>query len=63
MASHERTPTFRFAASFAIVWKSSLAWLGAGSGPGREKGALTSALREADSFDMIASRTGVWIVE
>lgn len=54
MASHELTPRFRLDASRAIDWKRSCTWPGAGSGPGREKGALTRALSEVDSLDMLA---------
>lgn len=55
MASQELTPRFRFEASRAIDWKRSCTWPGAGSGPGRENGALTRALSEEDSLDMLAS--------
>lgn len=55
IASHELTPRFRLEASRAIDWKSSCTWPGAGSGPGRENGALTRTLSEEDSLDMLAS--------
>lgn len=47
------TPTFRLVASFAMPWKTSLILAGAAVGSGRENGALTSALRLGDSFDMV----------
>lgn len=55
MASHERGLIFLLAASFAMPLNSESTLRGAATGPGRAKGALTSALSAGESFDMMTA--------
>lgn len=53
MASHGFVPTRCCSASRAIRAYTSAMPRGAGTGPGRAKGALMSALSDGESFDML----------